>query len=99
MFLYFAQRHRYNVTTRRIERHPSILSRLEARYARTDGRFVVFCPPKAAPRLAPLVESAGGRLIEASSLGSLYQMSAKDSGVRFSGRAAKSKPRDPAAPR
>ena len=76
VFLYFAQRRGYNVTTRRIERHPSILSPLEARYGSSSGRFVVFCPAKAAPRLAPLIESQGARLVEAGPSGWLYRMKA-----------------------
>ena len=76
VFLYFAQRRGYNVTTRRIERHPSILSHLEARYGSSSGRFVVFCPAKAAPRLAPLIESQGARLVEAGPSGWLYRMKA-----------------------
>jgi hypothetical protein len=76
VFLYFAQRRGYNVTTRRIERRPSILARLEARYASSTGRFVVFCPARAAPRLAPLIESQGARLVEAGPSGWLYQMRA-----------------------
>ena len=76
VFLYFAQRRGYNVTTRRIERHPSILSRLEARYGSSSGRFVVFCPARAAPRLAPLLESQGARLVEAGPSGWLYRMKA-----------------------
>jgi hypothetical protein len=80
VFLYFAQRHGYNVTTRRMERHPSILARLEARYGHAGKRFLVFCPPGAAPRVAPLLEASGARLLEASSSGSLYQLPAKDGG-------------------
>jgi hypothetical protein len=76
VFLYFAQRRGYNVTTRRIERHPSILARLEARYGSSSGRFVVFCPARAAPRLAPLLESQGARLVEAGPSGWLYRMQA-----------------------
>jgi hypothetical protein len=74
VFLYFAQRRGYNVTTRRIERHPSILARLEARYGSSSGRFVVFCPARAAPRLGPLLESQGARLLEAGPSGWLYRM-------------------------
>jgi len=75
-FLYFAQRRGYNVTTRRIERHPSILSRLKARCGSSSGHFVVFCPARAAPRLAPLLESQGARLVEAGPSGWLYRMKA-----------------------
>ncbi len=76
VFLYFAQRRGYNVTTRRIEKHPSILSRLEARFGSSSGRFLVFCPASAVPRLAPLIESQGARLVEAGPSGWLYRMNA-----------------------
>ncbi len=74
VFLYFAHRRGYNVTTRRIERHPSILSRLEGRYGSSGRRFLVFCPVRAAPRLAPLIESEGARLVDAGPSGWLYRM-------------------------
>jgi hypothetical protein len=74
VFLYFAHRRGYNVTTRRMERHPSILGRLEARYRSSRGRFLVFCPARAAPRIALLLESRGARLVEAGPSGWLYRL-------------------------
>jgi len=87
-FLYFAHRRGYNVTTRRIERHPSIFARLEARYSPSSDRFVVFCPASAAPRLAPLIESQGARLVEAGPSGWLYRMNAA-SGRRSAQRSSR----------
>jgi hypothetical protein len=77
VFLYFAKRTGHNVTTRRIERHPGYLVRLKRRYGREDGRLLVFCPPEASLRLGPILESAGARLLEASPLGRLYQLSGR----------------------
>jgi hypothetical protein len=73
VFLDFAKRRGFNVTTRRLERHPGYLTRLNRRYGRKGGRFLVFCHPEAAPPLGPRLESAGARLLEASRLGRLYQ--------------------------
>ena len=54
----------------------SILARLEARYGSSSGHFLVYCPARAAPRLAPLIESQGARLFEAGPSGCLYRMNA-----------------------
>jgi len=78
VFLYFAQRRGYNVTTRRVERHPAVLARLHARYGPSSRRFVVFCPSGAGTRLATLVESQGARLLEADPSGRLYQITGED---------------------
>jgi hypothetical protein len=75
VFLYFAQRRGYNLTTRRLERRPAVLLRLRARYGPSSRRFVVFCP-SSATRLAPLLESLGAWLLEAGPSGWLYRLSA-----------------------
>jgi hypothetical protein len=73
VFLYFAKRFGYNVTTRRLEHHRETLPRLERRFA-TAGRLLVFCPRAVEPRLAPLIESAKGDLFDAGAPGRLYRL-------------------------
>jgi hypothetical protein len=75
VFLYFAKRFGENVTTRRIEHHRDTLPRLERRFSNA-GRLLVFCPRAVEPRLAPLIESAGGELFEAGTPGRLYRLGA-----------------------
>jgi hypothetical protein len=73
VFLYFAKRFGYNVTTRRLEHHRETLPRLEGRFSDAE-RLLVFCPRSAEPRLSPLIESAGGELFEAGAPGRLYRL-------------------------
>jgi hypothetical protein len=73
VFLYFAKRFGFNLTTRRLEHHRDTLDRLERRFA-DENSLLVFCPRAAEPRLAALIEAAGGELFEAGRPGRLYRL-------------------------
>jgi hypothetical protein len=72
VFLYFAKRQGYNVTSRRFARRPEILASIEKRHHRGAGRFLFFCPAPATARFEPILESRGARLLEAGPAGRLY---------------------------
>jgi hypothetical protein len=72
VFLYFAKRHGYNVTTRRFARRPEILASIAARHHRGAGRFLFFCPSGVTARFEPILEAQGARLMEAGPPGRLY---------------------------
>jgi hypothetical protein len=74
VFLYFAKRQGYNVTTRRFARRPEILAAIEKRHHRGPGRFLFFCPAGVTARFEPILESLAARLLEAGPAGRLYEV-------------------------
>jgi hypothetical protein len=74
VFLYFAKRQGYNLTTRRFARRPEILAAIEERHHRGPGRFLFFCPAGVTARFEPILESLAARLLEAGPAGRLYEV-------------------------